>query len=265
MSNLRKKLKTAVQLLSGHPITVGIETYTECNRKCWYCPVAHFDRKKESMSMDTFRMIFETLKSNHYGGDVMLCGYSEPLIDPQFFPMLEVARQIMPNNRLLAASNGDHFTPELLDKLASLLDYLLVTRHSRHDFKWHEYKIGTMTVVEQPAIGSPGAMINKVSSRAGLLRVGKLSYKPINHCMRQYALGITPRGDLGFCCEDYDAKRGLGINVHTSKDFFREWGAFPRAWKRLKILFGVKSKECEGCGESYIPQPMPQGWHWTMM
>ncbi len=86
-----------------------IEITSECNLRCKYCPHPKMKRTKAHMEMDVYRRSLEWVR--HYvglgtQGELALTGIGEPLLHPQFVAMLAMAREAMPDGKLLFSTNG---------------------------------------------------------------------------------------------------------------------------------------------------------------
>jgi radical SAM protein with 4Fe4S-binding SPASM domain len=108
----RRLFKESVQL-------VEIETFTYCNRTCWFCGNAKINRRGKNyyMDEDLFLKILHDLASIDYRGRVTFHRYNEPLSDRIILTRVRQARELLPDAELMTHSNGDYLTRELLDEL----------------------------------------------------------------------------------------------------------------------------------------------------
>src|SRR5947207_599758 len=65
---------------------VEIETFTYCNRKCWFCPNATIPARQDKagnryMDEDLYLRILRDLGSIEYDGQIQFGRYNEPLAD----------------------------------------------------------------------------------------------------------------------------------------------------------------------------------------
>jgi len=227
-------------VLRGNPVVVGIEITTECNRRCAYCPVSTHTRPKQLMGLDMFDGILNVLKASGFFGAIHLIGYGEPLLDNRIYELIRRTKKALPRNQVITATNGDLLDDKVKSDLAdSGLDVLLVTRHSRSDFKAFKYMVGKMEVIEQPAV-------TQIANRVGSAWVKGLKYSRMWFCRKVLALFITASGDVCFCCDDYAARHGVGINVKTG-NFLKEWNRMGLIWQRILVLVGFRFGPCKGC------------------
>ncbi|OGD29265.1 MAG: hypothetical protein A2Y56_10555 [Candidatus Aminicenantes bacterium RBG_13_63_10] len=67
---------------------VQVETSTDCNRSCWYCPNAHFPRRPSKvMSAELFEAVLDEVSqafTKRQLHTVSLAAYNEPTLDPLF-------------------------------------------------------------------------------------------------------------------------------------------------------------------------------------
>lgn len=71
---------------------VLLETRTDCNRKCKFCPQAHFSRPFRSMDWNVFTKVIDDLAEMEFSGRVALYMTNEPLIEPRLMEMIKYAR-----------------------------------------------------------------------------------------------------------------------------------------------------------------------------
>ena len=86
-----------------------IEITSECNLKCRYCPHPKMKREKAHMDMDVYKQSLEWVKYFVNEGtqtELALTGLGEPLLHPDFVEMVALAREAMPDKKLLFSTNG---------------------------------------------------------------------------------------------------------------------------------------------------------------
>src|SRR5262249_55562895 len=101
---------------------VEIETFTYCNRKCWFCPNAIMPARQDKagnryMDEELYLRILRDLASIGYDGQIQFGRYNEPLADRIILTRIRQARQHCPNGWLYTHTNGDFLTREFLDEL----------------------------------------------------------------------------------------------------------------------------------------------------
>lgn len=98
---------------------VQVETITECNRSCWYCPNAHFPRRPSAvMSAELFEAVLDEVSrtfTKRQLRTVSLAAYNEPTLDPAFRERLvTLARK---GFDYYFITNGTGVTEDLVDFL----------------------------------------------------------------------------------------------------------------------------------------------------
>ncbi len=111
---------------------IEIETTTECNRKCVYCPNYTYDRGKHLMSEKLFKKIVDELASINFRGRVSPHFYGEPLLDKRLPDLVKYVREKLPLSSIVIFSNGDPLTIDLFNKLIeSGVNQFCITEHGK--------------------------------------------------------------------------------------------------------------------------------------
>jgi hypothetical protein len=88
----------------------SIETGSECNRSCTFCPVSHYPREgDEYMSDEMFDRILDQLVEMRYSQRIALYSYNEPLRDARLPDLIARVRARLPRTCVMINSNGDYF------------------------------------------------------------------------------------------------------------------------------------------------------------
>jgi hypothetical protein len=99
---------------------VYIETSSQCNRRCSYCPNSQNDRLSKNHFMDDaiYDRILHDLALINYDKDFHFVGYNEPLMHiDNLLWRIKQARAALPLATLIVYSNGDYLTTSKLDAL----------------------------------------------------------------------------------------------------------------------------------------------------
>jgi len=131
-ANLRRKsyYVDAVQMLEGEPLFswIDINPTELCNRRCVFCPRVDPDdypNQPLHMSLDLAGKIAAELRDLSYGGAVVLSGFGEPTLHPQFGELVAI---LGPTCRLELVTNGDTLSPAVVRSLVDAgLDYFVVS------------------------------------------------------------------------------------------------------------------------------------------
>jgi hypothetical protein len=98
---------------------VEIETFTYCNRVCWFCPNSQIDRRsaKNYMDPELYLQILRDLGSVDYDGVITYSRYNEPLADRIILQRIAEARELVPKALLSTHTNGDYLNRKYLNEL----------------------------------------------------------------------------------------------------------------------------------------------------
>lgn len=108
---------------------VEIEIHSHCNRKCVWCPNLFLDRGHfTEMDEGTYIRIINDLKRHRFSGTISYSRYNEPMADPDLLKSrVSLAKEQIPNVKLVTNTNGDFLTKENLTGLAidelTIMDY----------------------------------------------------------------------------------------------------------------------------------------------
>ena len=97
--------------------TVCIESHSQCNRKCTYCPNFKHTRPKTVLDLEHIEKVVSELAAAKFRGDIALTGYNEPLMDKRTDEIVDIIRKYLPHNVISVYTNGDFLTRRLFDRL----------------------------------------------------------------------------------------------------------------------------------------------------
>lgn len=126
---------------------VEIETFTYCNRKCWFCPNAKIPSRQDKagnqyMDLKLYLRILDELGSVGYRGQIQFGRYNEPLSSKRFCSLLVLARSRVPGAYLYTHTNGDFITQEYLDELRHWgLNEVKIQTYLGNNDRWDETQI----------------------------------------------------------------------------------------------------------------------------
>lgn len=111
-------------------MTVDIETTSQCNIKCPYCPVSKVDRGRHLMDESLYQKIIDELAEFNFKGRVSPHFYGEPLVDKRLPQLCAYARAKLPDADIVVHTNGTKFRRPIFDELiASGVSSFVVTLH----------------------------------------------------------------------------------------------------------------------------------------
>jgi len=114
---------------------IEIETSTQCNRNCTYCPNSKvgFEHRRASnafMDMDMFEQLLGDLEEIDYDKKISLVGMNEFFMHEENFEYLERIKRALPKCTIQIYSNGDYLTREYLERAARAgVDLIVVSFH----------------------------------------------------------------------------------------------------------------------------------------
>ncbi len=167
---------------------VLIETRTDCNNHCPFCPHAFNDKKLGIMSWECYTTIIDQLCSMNYNGRVALMLSNEPLLDNRLEGMISYAKSKSQRLFLDITTNGRLLTVEWVDKLFMLgLDNININDY-RGDRDTFPSKLSHYLIPIFDAYGNnPKVTFN---------------YRRLDERLPNYAGNIPQdfnKGDFGFC------------------------------------------------------------------
>lgn len=102
--------------------SIEIETFSFCNRQCWFCPNSFLDRHTGNIEMPEklYLRILEQLAEINFSETLSFSRYNEPLSQKELIlKRIRQARKFLPNATLTTNTNGDYVTQEYIDDLCT--------------------------------------------------------------------------------------------------------------------------------------------------
>ena len=100
---------------------VSIETFSYCNRKCWFCANSFIPRAdtkaNKVMETELLEKIVRGLGEINYTKTINISGYNEPMADKRIVDHIAVVRRHVPQATISIFSNGDYLTIKMLEAL----------------------------------------------------------------------------------------------------------------------------------------------------
>lgn len=185
---------------------IEIETTSECNLRCQYCPVSVQPRGKHLMPEDVFRKIIDDLAAVRYRGRIHPNWFGEPLLDARLPTLVAYARQRVPLADIRMYTNGILLTLDLfLELLDAGVDSFLITQHTaampenmRAVLAYLEEHPELRPRVEYRAFETQDVLRN----RGGLI-TNAATQGMRNKCKALGQMDINYKGDVALCCDDY--------------------------------------------------------------
>lgn len=170
------------------PKIVYLQTITECNGHCRYCP---FDDvylggalPYKIMSFDCFDTILKWLRDNQYEGRLGFLLHYEPTLDDRLPTWIDYAQELLPNTSIEIATNG------------LITDLLLMEKVNVVDC------ISTDSLIQ-------------CTSRAGNVKAcPEIADRKLLSCLPcvvpQETMCIAASGDVLLCCQDWRHEAVVG-------------------------------------------------------
>lgn len=116
---------------------IEIETFSYCNRECWFCPNSEIDRRSHNTVLpeEVYLSILDQLAEIDYAGEVTYSRYNEPLAYKEIIlKRIAQARERLPKAKLRTNTNGDYVTLEYIYQLRDAgLDELFIQQYLAND------------------------------------------------------------------------------------------------------------------------------------
>lgn len=133
------------EFLKNNLKLIEIETFSYCNRKCWFCPNSKIDRISKNIEMpeDLYLSVLDQLSEIDFAGEITYSRYNEPLSHSELIlKRISQAKKKVPNAILRTNSNGDYVTLDLIKKLhKSGLSQLWIQQYLSNNEKYNHLKL----------------------------------------------------------------------------------------------------------------------------
>ena len=259
---------------------VEFETFSYCNRKCWFCANSFIDRKSTNvyLSEEVFAKILRDLSSIEYAGTVNLSNYNEPLADRAIVEHIAAVRKAAPAATISVYSNGDYVNAEYLAELrdAGLNEmYLSIHTGDREDLNDTkvERRVSTLSrkigaevqfskyqpgVQYKATVKYPGMSIQMYepnmktlgSNMGELIKGVQTDFHRTSPCLEPFThFTVNYNGQVVPCCRirsDAAAHRNYVIcDLHDVDTIFEAYAhARLVEWRRSLASFGDKASPC---------------------
>lgn len=237
---------------------VLIETRTDCNNHCPFCP-HHFNQKDLGiMEWDCFTHIIDSLVEMNYNGRVALMISNEPLLEVRLEDMVAYARTSSPRLFLDITTNGRLLTLEKIDRLMSLgIDNININDY-RGDRKENPDGLSPNLIpIYQMYFNNPKVTFKRRSFSEKWPNYGgniPQSFNPSQYGFCNFPfrkLNISYTGEVILCCDDFMYDTSFG-NV-MSRSLEDCWNDEDYNKIRLALLDNRRISICSKCndGQNY--------------
>lgn len=233
---------------------VLIETRTDCNNHCRFCPHAYNKKALGIMSWYCYKNIIDQLCDMNYNGRIALMLSNEPLLEDRMEEMIVYARQKSPRFFLDITTNGILLSVEKLDRFFKLgLDNININdyRADRDAFpdKWSSY----VQPIYDAYYNNPKVSFQKrrtdeiLPNYAGNIpqNFNPNNFGFCNYPFRKITIGY--RGDVLLCCDDFLYDTNFG---NVMKDNLLDcWNNKEMEKIKLSLLEGKRISICSRCND----------------
>ena len=267
---------------------IEIETFSYCNRKCWFCPNSIVDRISDNKIMpeEVYLDLISQLAEIDFTGELTYSRYNEPLAKKNIIlKRIKQARELLPNAVLRSNTNGDYVNRQYIEELHEAgLDQLWIQQYLGNDEKYDHEKMRQRAMKKIKKLGIPYTLLTDIP---GCKLEYDISYKnmKIHIRSRNFELDGSSRGDTNNIAKnytrtqkclqvtnnmyiDYNGKvmvccalrsdvpgQESGIMGHISKD--KLWNIYQneayKPWREHHKTNGPKSGFCKTCRDSVKP------------
>ena len=267
---------------------IEIETFSYCNRRCWFCPNSTIDRMSENniMPEDVYLDLIHQLKELDYCGELTYSRYNEPLSQRELIvKRIKQAREALPNAILRTNTNGDYITRDYIEELCDAgLNQLWIQQYLSNKEKYDHEKMRNRAEKKIEKLGLPAKIITDIdgykleydlsyqdmiihirsrnfdidgSSRGETVPIAS-EYTRTQKCLQVHNnMYIDYNGSVMVCCalrSDVPGQES-GIMGHISEG--KLWDIFMnekyRPWRERHKNDGEKTGFCKTCRDSVEP------------
>lgn len=274
---------------------INIETSSQCNRACPYCPNSLYDRRKTNTFFDwpTYEKIVDDLASIDYDRRISLVGLNEPLMHmDDFLARLRLIREKLPKAHLLIFTNGDYLDKDAFQALRDVgVHELKVAMHLSKEKPYDERDILKRVLDKSRELGLNPVLTDFTADKqiefqlAGTtmaVRLSQENYMTEGHSRGETMTGVgrkmenrtipciqpfdnfivNYKGDVLPCCTTIGATEEIAPcivgNVKDASIFDIYCGEKLTAWRRSLMVEGEKRHPCATCPENW--PGFPANW-----
>lgn len=234
---------------------VLIETRTDCNNACPFCP--HQFNKKELgvMSWECYTHIIDQLVTFGYNGRVALMVSNEPLLETRLFEMIKYAKKKSPRLFLDITTNGKLLNLEMIDRLFEVgIDNINVNDYRGDRDVYPDKLSGHLPEILEAYSNNPKLTIQRRRLDEVLPNYGGNIPQEVNEVLPEFCnfpfrkLVISYDGNVVICCNDFLNKTSFG-NVMT-KTLMECWNDKKYNTYRDALLESRRIGFCSKCNDS---------------
>ena len=234
---------------------VLIETRTDCNNNCPFCPHHYNEKPLGIMAWETYKLIIEDLIKIGFSGRVALMVSNEPLLEDRLIEMIDFAKSKSPRLFLDITTNGKLLTLDYVDALFSHgLDNLNVNDY-RGDRSIYPDKVSSNLIpIFEAYKYNPKLTLQKRSFAEILPNYGgNIPQNPTSDSATYFCnfpfrkLVIDYSGNVILCCNDFLSVTNMG-NIHE-KSLIECWNSPQFNQYRDSLVAMKRTGLCSKCND----------------
>jgi MoaA/NifB/PqqE/SkfB family radical SAM enzyme len=148
---------------------IEIETFSYCNRECWFCPNSSIDRKSHNQVLpeDIYISILNQLAEIEYDGEITYSRYNEPLAFKEIIlKRISQARELLPKAKLRTNTNGDYVTFEYIQELKNAgLNELFIQQYLANNELYNHKKMKKRMLQKIKSLGVDYSVISDIENQ----------------------------------------------------------------------------------------------------
>lgn len=233
---------------------VLIETRTDCNKRCSFCPQSFYQREQEVMRWDIFQRIINSLASIGFAGRLVFLVTNEPLLEVRLIQMIKYSKQISSRFFIDLTTNGTLLNLEIVEKLfAAGLDNLSINDY-RPDRKINQDKVSDnlvpiiSTFKHNPKLCYTPRSDDEIwPNYAGVIpqNFDKTNFGFCNFPFRKIVFSV--KGNVMLCCNDYFHETNFG-NI-LNEPILSIWHSESINEIRSNLLNNIRIGLCSKCND----------------
>jgi len=267
---------------------IDVETSSQCNRRCLYCPNSRNDRLSFNRFMDdaVFIPFINNLRAIGYSRELHFVGFNEPLMHREnILGRVTLARRLLPRAVIVVFTNGDYLDRPYLEQLiVAGMNKMIISVHLAADKPYDDEAILERINRLALALNTPivptgyaaGAFIRARLIHSGAdITIRQTDYRRYGSNRASSLENVGPQIDVRMaacllpihqfivghegkvvpCCtmvsdDPRNAARIVGNIAEDSSIFDIYCGSAMVNWRRGLFNIGPKRPPCEKCADN---------------
>lgn len=233
---------------------VLIETRTDCNKSCSFCPQSFYQRSFKKMKWSVYKKIIDSLVEVGYAGRIALLVSNEPLLELRLEEMIRYAKRKSPRFFLDITTNGTLLTIDKIDQLFSAgLDNININDY-RNDRESEPDKFSNNLIeIIEKYRSNPKVTYNARSTGENLPNYGGTipqDYKIADYGFCNFPfrkLVFSWAGNVLLCCNDFKLETNFG-NIEENS-ILAIWDSESFNNIRHSLLKDTRIDLCNKCND----------------